>query len=112
MVARNFFLLLLNCSAWPCLGPAQQKIHTFPSYVSVTNIDCMFTYLRRRKTVHSIRDIDMEIGVPVTQRGAFPILQESFSVEFADTIQGTFPKYSALKLKPYVLEYKVTVCSC
>ena len=22
MVARNFFLLLLNCSAWPCLGPA------------------------------------------------------------------------------------------
>ena len=22
MVARYFFLLLLNCSAWPCLGPA------------------------------------------------------------------------------------------
>ena len=22
MVARIFFLLLLNCSAWPCLGPA------------------------------------------------------------------------------------------
>ena len=22
MVARNFFLLLLNFSAWPCLGPA------------------------------------------------------------------------------------------
>ena len=22
VVARNFFLLLLNCSAWPCLGPA------------------------------------------------------------------------------------------
>ena len=29
VVARNFFLLLLNCSAWPCLGPAWQKIHTF-----------------------------------------------------------------------------------
>ena len=22
VVARNFFLLLLNFSAWPCLGPA------------------------------------------------------------------------------------------
>ena len=22
VVARIFFLLLLNCSAWPCLGPA------------------------------------------------------------------------------------------
>ena len=22
VVARNFYLLLLNCSAWPCLGPA------------------------------------------------------------------------------------------
>ena len=22
VVARNFFLLLLTCSAWPCLGPA------------------------------------------------------------------------------------------
>ena len=22
VVARNFFLLLFNCSAWPCLGPA------------------------------------------------------------------------------------------
>ena len=22
VVARHFFLLLLNCSAWPCLGPA------------------------------------------------------------------------------------------
>ena len=22
VVVRNFFLLLLNCSAWPCLGPA------------------------------------------------------------------------------------------
>ena len=22
VVGRNFFLLLLNCSAWPCLGPA------------------------------------------------------------------------------------------
>ena len=22
VVARNFFLLLLNCPAWPCLGPA------------------------------------------------------------------------------------------
>ena len=22
VVARNFFLLLLNCSVWPCLGPA------------------------------------------------------------------------------------------
>ena len=22
VVAINFFLLLLNCSAWPCLGPA------------------------------------------------------------------------------------------
>ena len=22
MVERNFFLHLLNCSAWPCLGPA------------------------------------------------------------------------------------------
>ena len=22
VVARNFFLFLLNCSAWPCLGPA------------------------------------------------------------------------------------------
>ena len=22
VVALNFFLLLLNCSAWPCLGPA------------------------------------------------------------------------------------------
>ena len=22
VVARNFFQLLLNCSAWPCLGPA------------------------------------------------------------------------------------------
>ena len=21
VVARNFFMLLLNCSAWPCLGP-------------------------------------------------------------------------------------------
>ena len=24
VVARDFFLLLLNCSAWPCLGPAEQ----------------------------------------------------------------------------------------
>ena len=29
VVARNFFLLLLNCSAWPCLGPAQQDMQTF-----------------------------------------------------------------------------------
>ena len=28
VVARNFFLLLLNCSAWPCLGPAWQVIDT------------------------------------------------------------------------------------
>ena len=30
LVARYFFLLLLNSSAWPCLGPAYQKIHTEP----------------------------------------------------------------------------------
>ena len=38
VVARIFFLLLLNCSAWPCLGPAQQDLHTylFPSvFVSI-----------------------------------------------------------------------------
>ena len=29
MVARNFFLLLLNCSAWPCLAVAYQNLHTF-----------------------------------------------------------------------------------
>ena len=29
MVAWNFFLLLLNCYGWPCLGPAQQNLHTF-----------------------------------------------------------------------------------
>ena len=29
MVAKNFFLLLCNCSAWTCLGPAQQNLHTF-----------------------------------------------------------------------------------
>ena len=29
VVARNFFLLLLDCSAWPSVGPAYQKIHTF-----------------------------------------------------------------------------------
>ena len=29
LVAWSFFLLLLNCSAWPSLGPAYQKIHTF-----------------------------------------------------------------------------------
>ena len=29
VVARNFFLLLLNCSAWTCLGPAYQDLHTF-----------------------------------------------------------------------------------
>ena len=27
MVARILFLLLLDCSAWPCLGPAQQDLH-------------------------------------------------------------------------------------
>ena len=32
VVARNFFLLLLNCSAWPCLGPclARQTNLYFP----------------------------------------------------------------------------------
>ena len=34
MVARNFFLLLLNYSAWFCLGPAYQDIQTF-IYASV-----------------------------------------------------------------------------
>ena len=29
VVARNFFLLLLNFSAWPCLGPAEQDLQTF-----------------------------------------------------------------------------------
>ena len=32
VVARNFFLLLLNCSAWPCLGPAKQNKNP-PLYV-------------------------------------------------------------------------------
>ena len=31
VVARNFFLLLLDCSAWPCLGPAYQNKQTFIS---------------------------------------------------------------------------------
>ena len=31
VVEGNFFLLLLNCSAWPCLGPAQQNKQTFIS---------------------------------------------------------------------------------
>ena len=31
VVARNFFLLLLTCSAWPCLGPAYQNKQTFIS---------------------------------------------------------------------------------
>ena len=29
MVARILFLLLLHCSAWPRLDPAQQDLHTF-----------------------------------------------------------------------------------
>ena len=29
VVARNFFLLLLNCCAWPCLAVAKQNLHTF-----------------------------------------------------------------------------------
>ena len=29
VVARNFFLLLLNCSGWPCLAVAHQNLHTF-----------------------------------------------------------------------------------
>ena len=37
VVARILFLLLPNCSAWPCLGPAQQDLHTFlfPSVYSL-----------------------------------------------------------------------------
>ena len=31
VVAWNFFLLLLDCSAWPCLGPAYQNKQTFIS---------------------------------------------------------------------------------
>ena len=31
VVARNFFLLLLNCSAWPCLGPAWKNKQTYIS---------------------------------------------------------------------------------
>ena len=30
VVARNFFLLLLEFSAWPCLGPASQDLQTLP----------------------------------------------------------------------------------
>ena len=29
VVAGNLFLLLLTCSAWLCLGPAYQDLHTF-----------------------------------------------------------------------------------
>ena len=29
VVRGNFFLLLLNFSAWPCLGPAKQDLYTF-----------------------------------------------------------------------------------
>ena len=29
VVAKNVFLLLLNCSTWPCLGPAYQDLQTF-----------------------------------------------------------------------------------
>ena len=29
VVARILFLPLLNCSAWPCLGPVKQDLHTF-----------------------------------------------------------------------------------
>ena len=29
VVARNSFLLLLNCSAWTCLAVAQHNLHTF-----------------------------------------------------------------------------------
>ena len=39
VVARNFFLLLLNCSAWPYLGPAQQNKQTF-IYLSVMAMAC------------------------------------------------------------------------
>merc|ERR1739842_13568 len=37
VVARNFFLLLLNCSAWPCLGPVCKKYILFPDAI------CLFS---------------------------------------------------------------------
>ena len=42
VVTRNFFLLLLNCSARPCLGPAQQNKQTFifPSVQSSVPSKC------------------------------------------------------------------------
>ena len=36
MVAINFFLLLLDSFAWPCLGVAQQELQTFYTELSRT----------------------------------------------------------------------------
>ena len=51
VVARNFFLLLLNCSAWPCLGPAYQNKQTFisPSVFMIQNFWESPQHLSRRQ---------------------------------------------------------------
>ena len=43
MVARNFFLLLLNCSAWPCLGFALQILHAFYTISVCRHFSCSRT---------------------------------------------------------------------
>ena len=42
VVARNFYLLLLvTCSAWPCLGPAEQDLSNLIPPTSVFHASCL-----------------------------------------------------------------------
>ena len=54
MAARIFFLFLLNCSAWPCLGPAQQNISSSLLYFDE------FTFPRTSGSTSDYGDIDAE----------------------------------------------------
>ena len=53
VVAINFFLLLLNCSAWPCLGPAQQNKQTFIfPFVHIKELKLPFSTTQYQITLH------------------------------------------------------------